>query len=67
MKLALAMILQRWRLEIPYGHHIDRSGTILSRPKDGPPFVLHKQDRHFVHSAVKGNIHALVDFGPGYN
>jgi cytochrome P450 len=67
MKLALAMILQRWRLEIPYGCRVDRSGTILSRPKDGLPFVLHRQDRHFVHSAVKGNIHALVDFGPGYN
>ncbi|HST03441.1 MAG TPA: cytochrome P450 [Chloroflexia bacterium] len=66
IKLALSIILQRWRIEVPHRHRVDRSGTILSRPKDGPPITIHKQDRHFVHSAVRGNIHDLVDFGPTY-
>lgn len=62
MKLALALILQRWRLEVPYRHKVDRGGTILSFPTDGLPITLRTQDRQFSHSAVKGNIHGLVEF-----
>jgi cytochrome P450 len=62
MKLALAIILQRWRLEVPYRHKVDRGGTILSFPKDGLPVTLRPQDRRFAHSAVQGNVHDLVNF-----
>ncbi len=62
MKLAIAIIVQRWRLEVPYRHKIDRGGTILAFPKDGLPVTLRTQDRRFFHSAVQGNVHDLLQF-----
>lgn len=60
LKVALAIILQRYRIEVPPGARVDRGGTILSFPKGGLDVVLRAQDRQFTRSNVRGNIHDLV-------
>jgi cytochrome P450 len=61
LKVALPMILQRYRLEVPDGTRVDRGGTILSFPKQPLPIRLHTQDRNFAPAFVRGNIHDLLD------
>jgi cytochrome P450 len=60
LRLALPIILQRFRIEVPYGARVDRGGTVLSFPKGGLDVYLREQDRHFVSSNVRGNVHDLV-------
>jgi hypothetical protein len=61
IKVALAMILQRWRLAVVPGSRIDRSVKITMGPKHGMPMVLHRQDRVFQGAEVRGNVHEMVD------
>jgi cytochrome P450 len=63
LRMALPIILQRFRIEVPQGARVDRSGTVLSFPKGGLDVYLREQDRNFSPSNVRGNIHDLVRLG----
>jgi len=60
LHMALPVILQRFRIEVPAGARVDRGGTVLSFPKGGLDVYLREQDRLFPPSNVRGNIHDLV-------
>jgi len=60
LKISVAMILQRFRLQIVDGARIDRSVRVTMRPRYGLPAVVHAPDRRFVTSPVRGNIHEMV-------
>jgi cytochrome P450 len=60
LRLAVPMIVQRFRIEVPDGTRVDRSGTVLSFPRGGLPIVLHPQDRKFRGSKLRGNIYDLL-------
>ena len=63
IKVILAMLLQRYRLEFVPKHPIDRTGTIVMRPKYGLFMKVHAQDRQFTAGVgkVKGNIRDMVN------
>jgi hypothetical protein len=60
LKIALPLILQRYRLAIAPGTRVDRGGAVLSFPRGPLPVTLHAQDRQFHDAGVRGDIHALV-------
>jgi cytochrome P450 len=60
LKIALPLILQRYRLAIAPGTRVDRGGAVLSFPRGPLPVTLHRQDRQFHDAGVRGDIHALV-------
>lgn len=62
LRLVLPTILQRFRLSVPPGTRVDRSGTLLSLPKHRLPMTVSPQDRQFASPGVRGNIHDIVDF-----
>jgi hypothetical protein len=62
LRLALPVILQSYRIEVPQGARVDRGGTVLSFPKGGLDVYIREQDRRFMSSNVRGNIHDLVRF-----
>jgi cytochrome P450 len=64
MKVALAMILQRWRLTVVPGARIDRSVKVAMGPLRGLPMSIHKQDHRFQSVRVSGDIHEMVDLPP---
>ena len=61
MKLVLSILLQRYRLTLYPGVRIDRSGLMLSAPRQGLPMLINPQDRQFTSSEVCGNIQTIVD------
>jgi cytochrome P450 len=61
LKIALAVILQRYRLEVIPDARIDRQVTTTLWPKHGLPMRLHRQDRCFSSTPVCGNIHEMVE------
>jgi len=61
LKIALAIILQRFRLEVVPGSVIDRHGTLTLGAKDGVPVRLHEPDGNFTASPVAGTIREMVD------
>lgn len=62
IKVALAMILQRYRLTVVSGARIDRRVTFAMAPKHGMPMSIHPQDRRFEAVAVRGDIREMVSF-----
>jgi cytochrome P450 len=60
LKVALPMILQRFRLTLPEGMRLDRSARATLGPKQGMPMFLARQDRRFVKTRVVGNIREMV-------
>jgi cytochrome P450 len=60
MRLALAMIVQRYRLVLPRAARVDHAGLAFSYPKDGMPVLPVPQDRRFRQPVVRGNVRALV-------
>jgi cytochrome P450 len=60
IKVALGMILQRWRLAVVPGTRIDRQVRITMSPRHGLPMSVHPQDRRFHAVEVRGNIHSMV-------
>jgi cytochrome P450 len=61
MKLVLAMLMQRFRLELVPGAQIDRSVTITMGPRQGMPMIIHQQDRQFARpAALRGNVREMV-------
>ena len=63
IRLVLAMLLQRYRLEYVRQIPVDRTGVVVLVPKHGMPMVVHAQDRQFALSAggVRGNVRELVE------
>lgn len=61
IKLALAKILPRWRLDVVPHTRVDRLMGISLGPKHGIPVVLSKQDRDLRQSPVTGNIRDMVE------
>lgn len=63
IKIALALIVQRYRLTLAPGTTIDRDVNIVLAPKRGLPMIVAPQDRRFTASAVRGNIRDMVELG----
>lgn len=61
MKLALPVILQRYRMRLPRDVRIDLGGSPLATPREGMPMRLARPGSKLVKSAVRGNITQLVD------
>jgi cytochrome P450 len=62
IKLVLAMLLQRYRLQYVPQVRVDRRGLIVMAPKNGMPMQLHRQDYHFTPGVggVLGNVREMV-------
>lgn len=63
-KVALALIVQRYRLMAPPGATIDRRVGITLAPKHGLPMLILPRDRRFTAHEVRGNIREMVDLRP---
>jgi cytochrome P450 len=63
IKIVLAMLLQRYRLQLLPQLRIDRFGLIIMAPKYGMPMVVHQQDRQFALGVggVRGNVREMVN------
>ena len=61
MKAALAMILQRCKLEMAPRARIDRVVKVTLSPKYGMPMIVKPHDGQFEAIPVSGNIHEMVD------
>jgi cytochrome P450 len=63
IKIILAMLLQRYRLQFVSHRPIDRTGAIVMSPKSGLPMSVHEQDRQFHQGVggVRGNIREMVN------
>jgi cytochrome P450 len=61
VKLTLAVVLSRFRLEVVPGACIERHGTLSLGARHGVPVRLHAPDRAFAASPVSGNIHEMVE------
>lgn len=56
MKLVLATLWQKFRLEVKDGTKIDRQGFILSHPSGGLPLQLYRPDGQFrTNPDLRGN------------
>jgi cytochrome P450 len=65
MKIALAMILQRYRFSMLPHARVDRAVAITMGPRQGLPMLVQRQDRNFTPAApIDGNIHEMVRFLP---
>jgi Cytochrome P450 len=66
LKVILAMVLQRYRLEFIKCTRIDRQVHVTLTPKNGMPKIVYKQDREFRQGAggVRGNIRKMVQLPP---
>ncbi len=62
IKIVLAMLLQRYRLQFVPANPIDRAGVIVMQPKHGMSMKICKQDRQFQTGVgvVAGNIRDMV-------
>ncbi len=61
LKIALAMILQRYRLDLVPGARIDRKVAVTFSPRYGMPVRICRQDGKFSASRVRGNIREMVE------
>jgi cytochrome P450 len=64
IKLALALIVQRFRLALPAGARVEPELRLTLRPRNGLPMRIAAQDRAFQRAAVTGGIHAVVELAP---
>lgn len=62
LKIVLAMLLQRYRFELPAGSTVNRYGSITLSPKGGLPMRVNKHDGHFERGVghVGGNVNEMV-------
>lgn len=64
IKLALAMIVQRFRLALPSGARVDPELRLTLRPRGGLPMQIFAQDRQFRRAPISGGIGQVIDLGP---
>lgn len=62
IKIVLAMLLQRYRLQCIPQLTVDRKGVIVMTPKQGMPMQIFQQDRQFSKGVgnIRGNIREMV-------
>ncbi len=62
MKIVLAMLLLRFRLQLVPNARVDRFGFVTITPKGGLQMVAHKQDRQFKQGVggIQGNVRQMV-------
>jgi cytochrome P450 len=60
IKLALAMIVQRFRLALPAGARVDPELRLTLRPRGGLPMSVFAQDRQFRRVPVAGSIGTVI-------
>lgn len=61
MKTVLAMMLQRFGVELAPGTRVDRFATVVLRPKHGMPLTLRAPGEAGYHRAVRGDVREMVD------
>jgi len=63
MKIILATIVQRYRLQVAPGTRVDHliTGRLTLVPKNGLPMRICPQDRHWEYEQVRGTIRDLVE------
>lgn len=63
IRLVLAMLLQRFRLELPANTRVDPEIGITMAPAGGLPMMIHAQDGRFADGVggVRGKIRAMVE------
>lgn len=66
IKIVLAMLMQRFRLQCAPKIVINRAGSIVLTPCGGLPMTIHAQDRRFRDGvgAVRGNVRGMVELPP---
>jgi cytochrome P450 len=64
IKLALAIIVQRYRLALAPGQRVDAEMRLTLRPRGGLPMAIHAQDRQFRRASIAGGIGQVLDL-PG--
>ncbi len=62
VKIAVAAILTRYRIEVPAGARIDYQVQPTLRPLQRVPILLHRQDGAFAATPISGKIRELVKF-----
>lgn len=60
MKLVVIRAMQRFKLNVVEGTHLDANVQLTLRPKDTLPMVVNKPDGTFSSTRVTGNINELV-------
>lgn len=63
VKVVIARLLQRYRLELPDGLKVDCKETFALQPKRALPVTIRPRDGTLQRARVRGNIHTLVDLG----
>ncbi|MBV9688760.1 MAG: cytochrome P450 [Ktedonobacteraceae bacterium] len=63
IKIVLALLLQRYRLQCLPRPLVNRFGLMIITPKGGLPMIVQKQDRQFAHGVggVRGNVREMVE------
>lgn len=63
IKLVLAILLQRYRLQLIPRLKVDGVGMIVMAPKGGMPMIVYPQDRGFTQGVggVRGNVREMVE------
>ncbi|MBA3470564.1 MAG: cytochrome P450 [Herpetosiphonaceae bacterium] len=61
LRIILAMTLQRYRLALIPGTVIKRQMAVTLSAKSPIPATVHKQDRRFSQTWLRGNLHEVVD------
>jgi cytochrome P450 len=61
LKLTVARVMQRFRMNVIPGSRIDGAIQLTLRPRQGIPMTVRPQDRAFAASPVTGNIHRMID------
>jgi cytochrome P450 len=66
IKIVLAMLMQRFRLQCAPNIVINRAGSIVLTPCGGLRMSIHAQDRRFRDGvgAVRGNVRGMVELPP---
>lgn len=62
LKIALTMLLKRYRFTLKPGTRVDCVGFNSIRPKHGLPMVLHQPDEEIRPTAFQGNVRKIVRF-----
>jgi cytochrome P450 len=62
LKIALTMLLKRFRFALKPGTMVDCTGFNSIRPKYGLPMILHSPDEGFQHVVFQGNVKKIVHF-----
>ena len=63
IRLVLAMLLQRYRLQCLPNFTVDRSGLVVVTPGRGMPMHIHTQDGRFAEGVggIRGNVREMVE------